>query len=46
VKESLPLFSSGRLRPVIDRTYPLSDAGQAHAYMETNASIGKIVLVV
>jgi NADPH2:quinone reductase len=40
----LPLLASGRVRPVIDSTYPLRKAADAHARMETSAHIGKIVL--
>jgi NADPH2:quinone reductase len=32
------------VRPLIDSTFPLSQAGAAHARMETSAHIGKIVL--
>lgn len=39
-----PLFASGRLRPVMDRTYPLEQAAEAHARMEMGEHIGKIVL--
>lgn len=42
----VPLFESGALRPVIDRTFPLSLAAKAHAYMATNDGFGKIVLTV
>jgi putative PIG3 family NAD(P)H quinone oxidoreductase len=42
----LPLFVSGALRPVVDRVFPLAQAGDAHRYMETNANFGKIVLKV
>jgi len=34
------------IRPLIDSTYPLADAYAAHARMESNRSIGKIVLTV
>ncbi len=40
----LPLIESGKVRPVIDRVYPLEQAADAHRYMETNANFGKIVL--
>jgi putative PIG3 family NAD(P)H quinone oxidoreductase len=39
-----PLFESGTIRPVIDSTYPAEEAAKAHARMETNAHMGKIVL--
>lgn len=40
----LPEFESGRLRPLIDRVYPWSEARAAHERMEQNANQGKIVL--
>ena len=39
-----PLLSAGRCRPLIHVTFPLAEAGKAHALMETSAHIGKIVL--
>lgn len=41
---ALPLFASGELQPVIDRVFPLAKAEEAHGYLASNASIGKIVL--
>lgn len=41
-----PLLEAGRIAPVIDSCFALDQAAQAHAYMETNAHIGKIVLKV
>jgi NADPH:quinone reductase-like Zn-dependent oxidoreductase len=41
-----PLLDSGAIHPVVDRVFPLSLAGQAHTYMESNQNTGKIVLEV
>jgi putative PIG3 family NAD(P)H quinone oxidoreductase len=41
-----PLVAAGRLAPVIDSEFPLDQAADAHARMETSAHIGKIVLAV
>lgn len=38
-------IASGNLRVVIDRTYPLEDAGEAHAYIESRQSFGRVILV-
>jgi NADPH:quinone reductase-like Zn-dependent oxidoreductase len=42
--ELIPLFDQGRLRPVVDRVFPLEDAGDAHRRMENRELFGKIVL--
>lgn len=42
--EVWPLLASRRVAPVVDRVFPLADAAAAHAYMESSAHIGKIVL--
>lgn len=39
-----PLFDRGALMPVIDRVFPWTEAAQAHRYMESDLSMGKIVL--
>lgn len=44
IAEMLPLFESGQLKPVIDRRYSFDQIAAAHMYMETNASVGKIVI--
>lgn len=41
-----PLLENGRVAPVMDSEFALEDAAKAHALMETNAHIGKIVLKV
>jgi NADPH2:quinone reductase len=45
-KHVLPLIAAGRVKPVVDSTFPLTQAAAAHARMETSAHIGKIVLIV
>ena len=35
---------AGRLKPVVDRTFPLKDARAAHEYMEASQMFGKVVL--
>ena len=44
-RDLLPLFDTGELRPVLDRTFPLDDLAAAHRYMAENRQLGKIVLV-
>ena len=41
----LPALAAGVIRPVIDSTFALADAAQAHRRMESGASIGKILLL-
>ena len=41
-----PLLGAGRLNPVIDSGFELSDAGSAHLLMESSKHIGKILLKV
>ncbi len=40
-----PLLESGRVKPVVYRSFPLVEAAAAHALMESSEHIGKIVLV-
>jgi NADPH2:quinone reductase len=42
----LPLMAAGRVRPVMDSTFPLARAAAAHRRLEASAHIGKIVLTV
>jgi NADPH2:quinone reductase len=39
-----PLLESGAIKPVIFKTFPADAAAQAHALMESNQHIGKIIL--
>ena len=40
------LIDAGKVKPVIDRTYPLSEAADAMRYVETNHARGKVVITV
>ncbi len=41
-----PWIAAGKLRPIVDRTFLLAEAGAAHAWLEGGAHLGKVVLVV
>lgn len=41
-----PLLEAGCVRPIVDRTFPLSHAADAHRYLESGRHIGKVVLEV
>ena len=45
VRDVLPLFGAGKLRPLVDRTFPFDQLPAARAHMEANAHVGKIVLL-
>jgi len=42
---ALPRLESGELRPVLAKTYPLTQAGRAHEDLQAGAVVGKIVLI-
>jgi NADPH2:quinone reductase len=43
-RDWLPLFASGKLKPVIDRVYDFKDLPAAKARMEADAHVGKLVV--
>jgi NADPH2:quinone reductase len=42
----LPLIAGGKVRPIMDSTFSLAKAADAHARMEASTHIGKIVLTI
>ncbi|HCV33043.1 MAG TPA: quinone oxidoreductase [Acidimicrobiaceae bacterium] len=45
-EQVVPGFEDGRLRVVVDRRFSLDQVAEAHAYLESNASVGKVLLEV
>lgn len=44
IAEVLPLLESGKVKPNIDKIFPLEEIRKAHEYVESNESFGKVVL--
>jgi NADPH:quinone reductase-like Zn-dependent oxidoreductase len=42
----MKLVAAGKLKPVVDRIFPLAEAAAAHAYLESGSQFGKVVLSV
>ncbi|MDH5676279.1 MAG: NAD(P)H-quinone oxidoreductase [Myxococcales bacterium] len=40
----VPLLQNGALEPVVDRVMPMQEIAEAHRYLESNASFGKVVM--
>jgi NADPH:quinone reductase len=44
IAELLARVAGGELRGEIDRTFPLADAAEAHAYIESRQAYGRVVM--
>lgn len=44
VAEVLPAIEAGRIRPVIDRRFPVEAIADAHRHLEANANVGKVLI--
>jgi putative PIG3 family NAD(P)H quinone oxidoreductase len=40
-----PWIAAGLVKPLVDKTFPLVEAGNAHAYLEAGGHVGKVVLI-
>ena len=40
----MKLVATGKLKPVVDRIFPLAEAAAAHSYLESSSQFGKVVL--
>ena len=38
------MLADGRLRPLVDRTYPLDQVVEAHRYVESGRKVGSVLL--
>lgn len=45
IQRHLEDVATGRLRVVIDRTFPLAEAAAAHAYIESRQAFGRVLLI-
>jgi NADPH:quinone reductase-like Zn-dependent oxidoreductase len=43
-RDFLPYFADGRIVPVVDRVFAFAEVAVAHAYFESNAMVGKVVV--
>ncbi len=43
-RQFIPMFETGQLRPNVDRVFPFSDVAEAHRYLASNKSFGKVIL--
>ena len=44
VRDVLPLIEAGKIKPNLDKVFPVENVKEAHEYLESNASFGKVVL--
>ncbi len=45
IQRHLEAVAAGKLEIVIDRAYPLAEAAEAHAYIESRRAFGRVLLV-
>ena len=45
IEESFKLMRDGKLKMLVGKSFPLAQAAEAHRFMESRASVGKLVLI-
>ncbi|MGH8698957.1 MAG: zinc-binding dehydrogenase, partial [Burkholderiales bacterium] len=45
VRDVLPALADGRIRPLVDKVFPFPELPEAKAYMESDAQVGKVAVV-
>jgi putative PIG3 family NAD(P)H quinone oxidoreductase len=45
-KNIAPWLAEGRVKPIVDRVFPLAEAAAAHTYVAANVSFGKVILTI
>ncbi len=45
VRDVLPLIETGKIKPNLDKVFRIEEVKEAHEYLESNASFGKVILV-
>jgi NADPH:quinone reductase-like Zn-dependent oxidoreductase len=45
ISQMLKWAAAGTVKVVVDRTFPLDAAAEAHAYAENNSILGRVVLL-
>jgi NADPH:quinone reductase-like Zn-dependent oxidoreductase len=44
IADLMPALSDGRIRPIIDRCFPLAELSAAQAHVEADRHVGKVVI--
>ena len=44
VREVVPMFAAGRVRPIVDRVFPLAEVEDAYALVASDTTFGKVIL--
>lgn len=44
VNVAMPLFEQGKIKPIVDKVFPLEEIQDAHRHMEANKNLGKIIV--